>query len=33
MVKNLPDDAEDIGSIPGSKRFPGEGTGSPLQLT
>ena len=33
MVKNLPDDAGDIGSIPGSERFPEEGTGNPLQYS
>ena len=31
MVKKLPATAEDLGSIPGSGRFPGEGNGSPLQ--
>ena len=34
MVKNLPDNAEDIrdtGSIPGSGRTPGGGHGNPLQ--
>ena len=34
MVKNLPANAEDVrdmGSIPGSGRFPGEGNGNPLQ--
>ena len=33
VVKNLPASARDIrdvGSIPGSGRFPGEGNGSPL---
>ena len=33
MVKNLPDDAGDIGSIPGSERFPEEGAGNPLQYS
>ena len=34
MVKNLPANAEDVrdvGSIPGSGRFPGEGNGNPVQ--
>ena len=31
MVKNLPTNAGDVGSIPGSGRFPGEGTGNLLQ--
>ena len=31
MVKNLPGDAGDLGSIPGSGKFPGEGNGNPLQ--
>ena len=30
-VKNLPDSAEDMGSIPGSGRSPGDGNGNPLQ--
>ena len=30
-VKNLPGNAGDLGSIPGSGRSPGEGLGSPLQ--
>ena len=33
MVKNLPanvGDAEDMGTIPGLGRFPGEGNGNPL---
>ena len=29
MIKNLP--AGDLGSIPGSRRSPGEGNGYPLQ--
>ena len=32
MVKNLPAKAEDVGSIPGSGKFPGGGHGNPLQL-
>ena len=31
MVKNLPVNAGDMGSIPGSGRFPGKGNGNPLQ--
>ena len=31
VVKNLPANATDIGSIPGSGRSPGEGNGNPLQ--
>ena len=31
MVKNLPASSGDLGSIPGSRRFPGEGNGNPLQ--
>ena len=31
VVKNLPADAGDSGSIPGSGRYPGEGNGNPLQ--
>ena len=31
MVKNLPANAGDVGSIPGSGRYPGEGDGYPLQ--
>ena len=30
-VKNPPANAGDMGSIPGSGRFPGEGNGNPLQ--
>ena len=30
-IKNLPDNAEDMGSIPGSGRSSGEGNGNPLQ--
>ena len=33
VVKNLPADAGDVGSIPGSGRSPGEGTGNPLQYS
>ena len=31
MVKNLPANAEDADSVPGSERSPGEGKGNPLQ--
>ena len=31
MVKNLPANAGDIGSIPGAGRSPGVGNGNPLQ--
>ena len=30
VVKNLCANAGDVGSIPGSGRFPGEGNGNPL---
>ena len=33
MVKNLPADVGDTGSIPGSRRFPGEENGNPLQYS
>ena len=33
VVKNLPADAGDAGSIPGSGRSPGEGNGDPLQYS
>ena len=33
MVKNLPANEEDVGSIPGSGRSPGEGNGSPIQYS
>ena len=33
VVKNLPANARDEGSIPGSGRSPGEGNGSPLQCS
>ena len=32
MVKNLPANAGDMGSIPGSRRYPGEGNSTPLFL-
>jgi len=32
-VKNLPANAGDVGSIPGSGRCPGEGNGYPLQYS
>ena len=32
MVKNLPDNAGDIGSIPGLGRSPREGNGNPLSI-
>ena len=32
-VKNLPANAGDADSIPGSGRFPGEGNGTPLQYS
>ena len=32
-VKNLPANTGDPGSIPGSRRFPGEGNGYPLQYS
>ena len=31
MVKKLPADEGDVGSVPGLGRFPGEGNGNPLQ--
>ena len=31
MVKHLPANVGDTGSIPGSGRFPGEGNGNPFQ--
>ena len=31
MVKNLPANAGDRGSVPGSRRPPGEGNANPLQ--
>ena len=33
MVKNLPANAGDLGSIPGLERSPGEGNGNPLQYS
>ena len=33
MVKNLPTNARDLGSIPGSGRSPKEGNGNPLQYS
>ena len=36
MVKNLPANARDVrdmGSVPGSRRFPGGGNGNPLQYS
>ena len=33
MVKNLSINVEDLGSIPGSGRSPGEGNGNPLQYS
>ena len=33
VVKNLPANAGDVGSIPGSGRSPGEGNGNPLQYS
>ena len=33
MVKNLPANAGDKGSIPGSGRSPGGGNGNPLQFS
>ena len=33
VVKNPPANAGDIGSIPGSGRSPGEGSGNPLQYS
>ena len=32
-VKNPPANAGDAGSIPGLERFPGEGSGNPLQYS
>ena len=32
-VKNLPANAGELGSIPGSGRHPGEGNGNPLQYS
>ena len=33
MVENLPTNAEDVGSIPGSGRSPGEGNGNLFQYS
>ena len=33
MVKNLPANAGDSGSVPGLGRSPGEGSGNPLQYS
>ena len=33
MVKNLPDNAGDLGSIHGEGKSPGEGNGNPLQYS
>ena len=33
MVKNLPANAGDAGSIPESERSPGEGSGNPFQYS
>ena len=33
MVNYTPANAEDAGSIPGSRRSPGEGNGNPLQYS
>ena len=33
MIKNLPDNAGDADSTPGSGRSPGEGNGNPLQYS
>ena len=33
MVKNLPANAGDMGSIPESARLPGKGNGNPLQYS
>ena len=33
MLKNLPANAEDMGSIPGLGRSPGEGNGNPFQYS
>ena len=33
MVKNLPANAGNVGSIPRPGRFPGEGNGNPLQYS
>ena len=33
VVKNLPANAGDVGSIPGTERSPGDGNGNPLQYS
>ena len=33
MVKNLPANVGEVGSIPGKGRSPGEGNGNPLQYS
>ena len=33
LVKNLPANTGDAGLIPGSRRYPGEGNGNPLQYS
>ena len=33
VVKNLPANSGDVGSVPGSERSPGEGNGNPLQYS
>ena len=33
VVKNLPASAGDVGSIPGSERYPREGGGNPFQYS
>ena len=33
MVKNMPVNAGDVGSIPGSGRSPGEGNGNPIRYS
>ena len=33
MIKNPPANAGDMGSIPGSERSPGEGSGNPFQYS
>ena len=33
FIKNLPANTGDAGSIPGSRRYPGEGNGNPLQYS
>ena len=33
VVKNMPANAGDVGSISGSGRFPGKGNGNPLQYS